>query len=404
MTITSVSTAEQKANERVRIFGERVKGARTMENRTSGSVAEAIGRSASWYSRIEDSEEGVSVDRDTLRLLSETLRFDEAHFETRAGVEVDRAALCFRAKKSMTKAQVEQVAGWARMSGELIVDLVERTTTVIPLSLPDVTDNPSPELAARRFRELRGLKPHEPIGEMARELEKSGIYIVSAEFANDDDPKHDAVSTWVGRRHDHKYALVMLRPIDSWERTRMSLAHEAGHLVLHRQQQPADREDQAFDFASELLMPQDAMRLEWPARTTLETLLPLKFKWGVSLAALIMRGHKLGLISDLHRRSLFKQLSSRRSYGTNVSWRTREPGAADRPVEKPILLARMLELAFRDNIDMTTLSRMIHFYPERYLRPIVEGQAPITERLHAAIPADATNVTPLRPRTARARG
>jgi Zn-dependent peptidase ImmA (M78 family)/transcriptional regulator with XRE-family HTH domain len=400
MAITSVLTAEPTTSERVRVFGTRVRGARMLERRTAKSVAEAIGLSSPRYSQIEDAEDGTSIDRETLHRLSETLGFDEAYFESRTDVEVDRRALCFRAKKSMTKAQVEQVAGWARLSGELIVDVIERTMTVIPLSLPDVSDGPTPEEAAHRFRELRGLAPFAPIGEMARELEKSGVYIVSAEFANDDNPKHDAVSTWVGRRQEH--ALVMLRSIDSWERTRMSLAHEAGHLVLHREEQPEDREDQAFAFATELLTPAEAIRREWPARATLSNLLPMKSKWGVSLSALVMRGNKLGLLSDVQGRSLYKQLSSRRTYGTDISWMKREPGAGDRAVEKPILLARMLELAFRDNIDVGTLSRMVHFYPERYLRPIVEGQAPITERLHVAVPDHATNVTAFRPRAARA--
>ncbi|WP_454151195.1 helix-turn-helix domain-containing protein [Microbacterium lacticum] len=399
MAITSVLTTEPITSGRVRIFGTRVRGARMLEKRTAKSVAEAIGLSGPRYSQIEDAEDGTSIERETLRLLSETLGFDEAYFESRPEVEVDRRALCFRAKKSMSKAQVEQVAGWARLSGELIVDVIDRSATVIPLSLPSVADRPSPEEAAHRFRELRGLAPYEPIGEMARELEKSGVYIVSAEFANDDNAKHDAVSTWVGRRQEH--ALVMLRSIDSWERTRMSLAHEAGHLILHRDEQPEDREEQAFAFAGELLTPEEALRREWPARATLATLLPLKFKWGVSLATLIYRGHMLGLLSDLQNRSLNKQLSARKAYGTNISWRTREPGAGDRPVEKPILLARMLEYAFRGNIDLDTLSRMVHFYPERYLRPIVDGQAQITERLHVAVPKDASNVTAFRPRAAR---
>lgn len=400
MAITSVPTTEQTTSGRVRIFGTRVRAARMLEKRTAKSVAEAIGLSGPRYSQIEDADDGTSIERETLRLLSETLDFDEAHFESRADVEVDRRALCFRAKKSMSKAQVEQVAGWARLSGELIVDVIDRSATVIPLSLPDVSDGPSPEDAAHRFRKLRGLAPYEPIGEMARELEKSGVYIVSAEFTNDDNPKHDAVSTWVGRRQEH--ALVMLRSIDSWERTRMSLAHEAGHLILHREEQPEDREDQAFAFAAELLTPAEAICHEWPPRTTLANLLPLKSKWGVSLSALVMRGNRLGLISDLQSRSLYKQLSSRRSYGSDISWMKREPGAGDRPVEKPILLARMLEFAFRGNIDLDTLSRMVHFYPERYLRPIVDGQAQITERLHLAIPEDATNVIAFRPRVARA--
>lgn len=51
--------------------------------------------------------------------------------------------------------------------------------------------------------------------------------------------------------------LIVLRELDSWERTRWTLAHELGHLILHTNvaELTDDHEDQASRFASEFLAP-----------------------------------------------------------------------------------------------------------------------------------------------------
>lgn len=110
------------------------------------------------------------------------------------------------------------------------------------------------------------------------------------------------------------------------ERLRMTLAHELGHIFMHRFETP-ECEDEAWDFAGEFLMPEDEFREDLPQRlTSIKALLPLKFKWKVSIGAIVQRLKKLELITDRTFRYLRIQLSK---YGKT------EPYPI--PMEKPEL-------------------------------------------------------------------
>jgi Zn-dependent peptidase ImmA (M78 family) len=76
--------------------------------------------------------------------------------------------------------------------------------------------------------------------------------------------KHIAYSARVGEFGERP--LIVLRALKSWERTRWSVAHEIGHIVLHADGVDSDdQEEQANRFASELLAPAKALVDEVPA-------------------------------------------------------------------------------------------------------------------------------------------
>ena len=358
--------------ERPRVYGSRVRDARILEGLKAGEVAELIGMGVTRYSRLEASDASSPIDDEELAQLCRILRFDEAYFSAPPVTVVERSALCFRAKKSMTKTQEDEIAAWARICGDLLHGVLGETGEVIKLSLPQTASDFPPDEAARFAREALRIDQDAPIAQLMRVLERAGVYIFSAEFAVEAAARHDAVSLWVGESRQRP--VVMVRDIDSWERTRMSLAHEVGHLVLHRYVKPEDAEEAAFSFAGEFLMPGHALELEWPAHATLESLLPLKMKWGVSISALIEHGHRLGLLSPERRRSLYKQLSTRRQYPSGKTWREQEPGFDRREVEKPLLITRLIEQAYDRNINIETLRRKINSWPARFLAPLVDGQ------------------------------
>lgn len=104
------------------------------------------------------------------------------------------------------------------------------------------------------------------------------------------------------------------------DRFRFSLAHELGHVILHREPGvTATQERQADEFASEFLLPADTIRTELKqGRLTLPRLLELKHRWGVSMAALLRRASTLGVVSDWQYRNLMVELSA-------VGYRKQEP-------------------------------------------------------------------------------
>ena len=85
------------------------------------------------------------------------------------------------------------------------------------------------------------------------------------------------------------------------------LAHELGHLVIHRDHRaPRGREAEfeADAFASSFLMPKSDVIANAPRFPSLKDLIHAKKRWRVSVAALNYRLRKLNLITEWHYRTL----------------------------------------------------------------------------------------------------
>jgi Zn-dependent peptidase ImmA (M78 family) len=110
-------------------------------------------------------------------------------------------------------------------------------------------------------------------------------------------------------------------------------------LVLHGiHSQAGDKitEQQANEFAAAFLMPAEDIGPELPTQLDWPTLLRLKAKWHVSLAALLVRAKTLGIMSEHVYAQAWKAMSAR-------GWRKVEPGPLGIP-EAPVLLQRALGL------------------------------------------------------------
>jgi len=141
---------------------------------------------------------------------------------------------------------------------------------------------------------------------MIRLLEAKGVRVFSL---NEDTKNVDAFSCW---RDDQPY--IFLNTFKSTERSRFDAAHELGHLVMHRHGAPQESrqaEMEADQFASHFLMPYDDLASRIRYVTSLEELIQAKRRWGVSVAALNYRLHKMGVISDWQNRTFNIELSTR---------------------------------------------------------------------------------------------
>jgi Zn-dependent peptidase ImmA (M78 family)/DNA-binding XRE family transcriptional regulator len=136
------------------------------------------------------------------------------------------------------------------------------------------------------------------------------------------------------------------------DRSRFDGAHELAHLIIHDPSQAGSKtaETQAHQFAASFLMPAEDIRGELPARADWPTLLKLKAKWHVSIAALLMRAKTLEVMDERTYTQAQKTMSAK-------GWRTREPGDIG-PPEKPILLRRAVDVAAEVGVTLDYIIRM----------------------------------------------
>jgi len=361
-----------KTPTEVDIFGERLRDARVIQRMKAQDVAGVTGIAPERYSRLENSL-STTMDAMRARQLASALDFPLPFFTSAPVTPVQRGSLLFRAKKAMTRGEEDQLVAWARLIGDLLHRSVQERVRLPYLRIPRATDESTPAEAALGTRKALGLAPDEPIPHLTRALERSGVYVASLDFGAELHAKnHDAFSTWVGPSLD--YALIVVRSHSSWERTRLSIAHELGHLVMHHIRRDGDLESDAYSFASEILIPQPILRAEWPRSATLMSLMPLKRTWGVSFAALIEAAYRGGLIDGAHRINLYKQMSNRRDRQTGERWRVQEPGWRDRESERPKLVAKVLETAFDSPPDLESLSRFIYGWRPDLIGQLLAGQ------------------------------
>jgi Zn-dependent peptidase ImmA (M78 family) len=231
------------------------------------------------------------------------------------------------------------------------------------LNLPvGVSDDPRE--AASVTRSELGLSPDKPIPHLTNALEKAGVLVLALPRPFE---HRDAFSLWAG--FDRSRSVIVLAGGKVGDRLRMNMAHELGHLVMHKPivNPVREMEKQAFQFAGEFLMPEKQMRLEIIPPVNLDTFASLKPRWGVAIAALIVRAHELGIINQRKYTSLFQQLSAR-------GWRMREPRMFDVPVEKPRAVRQIAEMVYGNPIRYKRLAEDVGI-PENLVRAIIEAHA-----------------------------
>jgi Zn-dependent peptidase ImmA (M78 family)/transcriptional regulator with XRE-family HTH domain len=132
-------------------------------------------------------------------------------------------------------------------------------------------------------------------------------------------------------------ALIVLNSDQPADRLRFTLAHELGHLVMHRFPS-ATMEEEANAFASALLMPAADIRSAFLGRRVdLPLLAALKPEWKVAMQSLLMRAISLGFMTKNQSNYLWKQINACRL-------RFREPPELDFEPEKPTVIETMLRI------------------------------------------------------------
>ena len=200
----------------------------------------------------------------------------------------------------------------ALSAGELAYEMADWVREKFNLPETDILDlstENDPAVAARTMRQKWAIGER-PIGHMIKLLESKGVRV----FSLAENTKNvDAFSCWRGNE-----PYIFLNTFKSTERSRFDAAHELGHLVLHRHggaRQGRSAEHEAHLFAASFLMPKEDVFATIPFVTSLKQLVKAKARWGVSVAALAYRLHKLGLITDWQYRTFCIRINQ--EYGIN---------------------------------------------------------------------------------------
>lgn len=134
-------------------------------------------------------------------------------------------------------------------------------------------------------------------------------------------------------------------------RWRVDIAHELGHLVMHRmvdrrfiELKPTTHkqiEEQAFRFAGAFLMPSDTFRNSVP-HVSLDNLLTAKQLWHLSVGEMLHRAEDLGMVDKATAQRMWKNRTRR-------GWHKVEPLDDAFPVERPRLLANAIQAILKDD-------------------------------------------------------
>jgi Zn-dependent peptidase ImmA (M78 family) len=179
---------------------------------------------------------------------------------------------------------------------------------------------------ARHLRHFWSL-PAGPIKDLMKIVEDAGCIVAFFDFGT---PKVDGLTVYC----NEGTPVILLNQRVSYVRQRSTLSHELGHVIMHRRP-TGNMHEEAFDFASEFMMPEQDIRASF-FPLNLEKLVHLKLKWRVSMQWILRWANKLGAVSNSYYRVLMMKISQN-------GWRKTEPYDSEWSLEQPTLLDDIID-------------------------------------------------------------
>jgi Zn-dependent peptidase ImmA (M78 family)/transcriptional regulator with XRE-family HTH domain len=162
-----------------------------------------------------------------------------------------------------------------------------------------------PEGCAQRLRQLWQM-PTGPVRNVVNSIESAGGIVFRCSLGTE---KADGISQWP-LDAEGMPPVFFVREDAPGDRTRWTLCHEIGHVVMHHLPSD-DPEEEANRFASEFLMPSKEIGPEL-SNMSLPRAAELKGYWKVSMQAIIVRAYQLGKISQDQYEKLFRQIYAKK--------------------------------------------------------------------------------------------
>lgn len=293
-------------------------------------LAEMTGLRQGTISKIEGGL--LPPSEDVLELFSEKLEFPIEFFSQSDRVYGFNSTVFFhRKRQSMPDKILRKLHAQVNLTRMRTARLLRSLSVTTPVKFRRMTpiEYEGGIVGIARLVRSTWMLPPGPVRNVTQAIEEAGGIVVHYDFGT---KQADAISEWVDG-----FPPIFLVNSNSdipWDRQRLTLAHELGHIILH--QFPAPKmEDEANQFAAEFLMPRREVKASLYA-LNMAKLVELKRHWKVSMQALIERAYQLKTINEYQRRNFYINL--------NRSGRSRihEPLENEYPSEKPETFQRLV--------------------------------------------------------------
>lgn len=331
-------------NER-KVIGDRIKQARIYRGKTQKELADELGVTKQAISKYEKSKSKLGTE--VIAKLPKILGFPLSFFSKEYDYESEDKSIIYFRTKEIRQRTKEQLGEKINILDEEIIGYLEQYIDFPKNNIPDFNyhncnyDIEEIKDITLKIRELWNLKK-DPIDNLSYVLQING-FLINKQYIEQN--KTDGFSQAIG----DKFYIFISANKECAVRSRFDLAHELGHLVLHRNIEIEEQgskyiERQADYFASELLYPSDVFIKEIQSLPlNFETFIMLKEKWKISIQAIIRKCRDLELISDDKYIYFQKKISYNK-------WRFKEPLDDYIVAEEPRLIKDAIELLIENNI------------------------------------------------------
>lgn len=305
--------------------------AREARGLTQKNLAEKLSISQSALSKIEFGISNLPVD--LLPSLSEVLEYPEDFFYQ--NFEIFRSISMHRKRLSLNQKSLNQIDASINIIRAHIMKLLQsfdievRIPTIDPLEL-EFKDKSSVASELRQYWNVaKG-----PIKNLTALLERNGIIVFPFDFGT---KLVDGLSFGL----DGLPPIIFVNNKISGDRYRFTLAHELGHILLHKYPKE-NMEEEANIFASEFLLPRNDIKYQLEY-LRIERLIELKIYWKVSMAAILLRAKQLGELNERQYRYFWINFGK-------LGYRLKEP--IDIPIEESTLIKHLID----QHLDQLNLS------------------------------------------------
>lgn len=323
------------------MIGARLKRARAASGLSMKALGEQAGVSANMIKKYEHDESMPSSG--VLLKLGRALDVRSEYFFRPVNMELTRIEYRKRANapasvlKRVEADVLEQAERWQELANLWPRFPVSKFDEI--RDLPDsLNDLEQIEKVAERVRTAWKLGMN-PIPDLVDLLESHGVLVIVTEV--EDQAKFSGLQAVVAEQ-----PVIVISVNWPGDHQRFTLAHEFGHLLLHKRLDPALDEEKACNrFAGAFLLPAVSIRQQLgKKRHGLEMyeLFLLKHEFGLSMQACLYRATDLGIIDESVRKRLFMRFSSQ-------GWRKKEPGEAC-PGERTVLFQQLVHRALGEGI------------------------------------------------------
>jgi Zn-dependent peptidase ImmA (M78 family) len=197
----------------------------------------------------------------------------------------------------------------------------------------------------RRFWQV----PEGPIEDLTALVEDAGIVVAHSDFGGSE---ISGVTFSIAGMPP----LVVLNSTQPADRMRFTLAHELGHIVMHKFPTP-EMEREANEFASNFLLPTEDVKPYFVGRKVdLPLLAALKPQWRVSMASLVFAAKRAGALNEGQAQYIWKQFNIHKI-------KLREPPELDFAPEVPRIISELVSLHMSDlNYSLDDLATMLSMH------------------------------------------